>query len=816
MAITVTVDDLLTELRLTDTTQERELATRRLAYASQAVADYLRDAFDDVPDAVVNEATIQIAGYRYDQPLAPMGSGYANALRNSGAGRTLLPYRIHRIGIADVAEVSTAVGSAVNPVTDVDYSGDVLTVLYADGTSETFTITQGSGGGPNSSRDLIVDVLGTVDIQLSLTRAWTATGITVPATTDAILIDTSAATIDYHVVDWKAVRDDTEAVAGQTSMDGEFETFITVLPTGTSHTLRIGHTADNEILLADDAVTGGVNIPRVRVERFLAPVAEVGGGSTPVTPVSPFNGTAYAYWETVPRDPADRNAGAQIPPAIPAGASFNVITYGELDFDISPPSAAFSDNGWPVFMQPVGNPIPAFRLSNPSAFGFSILFGQQPETVTFSGITYNWWTLLPDQGARFYGTRILHANYGEEPIPPNADQVARDAASAAQATADSAVADAATAQAAADGAQATADSAQAIANTAQTDAATAQSAATAAQTTADSATAAATANAGSIALRLERGDIRPGTGITITPTAGDDTELTISASTSGGAFDLAGTWDYITGDQLNPDPGEVRYTANAVPPNADTWLFNVSGNAPGAVQLLDLASGDMVEITQSSSRHQTVTVNAVPTQSGSIITVTGVADRASGSQIPNHNASVTIQIVPAAAAGIDLVARESAATAQTTAAAAQTTADSKVAQTAYNAHIADPSAHHVKTPAGGGGGPSLVGTASITDGAGSAWHDTGFAPSATSTLLGIGLTGLAMTLGGVNTDAWPMAWYDASDWRAVSATAATGRLNFRVGNATLIGLVGRNASGNVQFRWTGTTAQSFNVKVWQL
>ena len=58
------------------------------------------------------------------------------------------PTRIHRAGYADSVEAAQeAVGSVGNPVIDVAYSGDVLTVTYSDGSTEDFTIAAGGGGG---------------------------------------------------------------------------------------------------------------------------------------------------------------------------------------------------------------------------------------------------------------------------------------------------------------------------------------------------------------------------------------------------------------------------------------------------------------------------------------------------------------------------------------------------------------------------------------------------------------------------------------------------------------------------------------------
>ena len=103
MAVTLTVAELRAALRLTDSAEETAEATRLLAYASEAVVKHAPDA----PDVAHNEAVRRLAGYLYDQPEASRGDAYGNALRNSGAARMLLPYRIHRAGYAsdgDAAE----------------------------------------------------------------------------------------------------------------------------------------------------------------------------------------------------------------------------------------------------------------------------------------------------------------------------------------------------------------------------------------------------------------------------------------------------------------------------------------------------------------------------------------------------------------------------------------------------------------------------------------------------------------------------------------------------------------------------------------
>ena len=150
MAITITATELLAALRLEDSAEETAEVTRLLSYCTEAVTQHAPDA----PDVAQNEAVRRLAGFLFDMPEAGRGMAYANALRNSGAARMLLPYRIHRAGYADAVEAAqAAVGTVGNPVTAVGYAGDVLTVSYADGTTEDFTIAGGVGGDDQTARD---------------------------------------------------------------------------------------------------------------------------------------------------------------------------------------------------------------------------------------------------------------------------------------------------------------------------------------------------------------------------------------------------------------------------------------------------------------------------------------------------------------------------------------------------------------------------------------------------------------------------------------------------------------------------------------
>lgn len=102
MAVTMTVAELAAALRLADTPEETAQATRLHAYAIEAVT---RDA-PAAPSVVMNEAVRRLAGYMYDQPEAGRGDVYGNAMRNSGAGRVLMPYKVHRAGLTAEAEAT--------------------------------------------------------------------------------------------------------------------------------------------------------------------------------------------------------------------------------------------------------------------------------------------------------------------------------------------------------------------------------------------------------------------------------------------------------------------------------------------------------------------------------------------------------------------------------------------------------------------------------------------------------------------------------------------------------------------------------------
>ena len=104
MAVTLTAAELANAMRVGDTAEETAEVTRLLSYAAEAVVKQAPNA----PNPVHNEACVRLASYLFDQPTAGMGDRYANAMRNSGAGRILLPHTTHNLGTVDPADTTRA------------------------------------------------------------------------------------------------------------------------------------------------------------------------------------------------------------------------------------------------------------------------------------------------------------------------------------------------------------------------------------------------------------------------------------------------------------------------------------------------------------------------------------------------------------------------------------------------------------------------------------------------------------------------------------------------------------------------------------
>ena len=152
MAVTYTILQFLASARIGDTPEERNLAIEKLAYATHEVERYAPLA----PEIVANEAVSRLAGYIYDQPTISGGVGFANALRNSGAARILLPYRVHRAGLSsdDISIANAAVGTTGNPVIGLSVAGGQLVITFSDGTTTELDLPSGRGVGLTDIFDL--------------------------------------------------------------------------------------------------------------------------------------------------------------------------------------------------------------------------------------------------------------------------------------------------------------------------------------------------------------------------------------------------------------------------------------------------------------------------------------------------------------------------------------------------------------------------------------------------------------------------------------------------------------------------------------
>ena len=104
MAVTIVLSSLRAELRLAGFGHENEIAMRLITYSTAAIEKHLGAVgYAACPDAICNEAAIRLSAYAYDQPTAGVAGRYANAMRNSGAGRILLPWRTHTAGLYDAS-----------------------------------------------------------------------------------------------------------------------------------------------------------------------------------------------------------------------------------------------------------------------------------------------------------------------------------------------------------------------------------------------------------------------------------------------------------------------------------------------------------------------------------------------------------------------------------------------------------------------------------------------------------------------------------------------------------------------------------------
>ena len=160
-------------------------------------------------------------------------------------------------------------GASLQDVLNAVLQGDNVMVDRTVAGQITVSVDDGSVG----TADILVDELGAMTTLFTLDPSgiWVGTGITIPATTHAILVDLSPATDDYHFVDWDTIRAKAAGTIGEVSIPAQYETFVAQTTTGVGHLVRIGHDNAGQVLLADHGGTG-INIESLRIERILVPV----------------------------------------------------------------------------------------------------------------------------------------------------------------------------------------------------------------------------------------------------------------------------------------------------------------------------------------------------------------------------------------------------------------------------------------------------------------------------------------------------------------------------------------------------------------
>ena len=139
MAVDLTPDALIEQMRLGDTPEELATATQLLAVATEMVEKHAPAA----PTVIMNQAAVAVCSYLFDRPFASRYSGYANIGRNSGMASMLLPYRIHTAGVDAVAAAQEAVGTPGNPVIGLAVVGGQLVVTFTDGTTQSLDLPAG-------------------------------------------------------------------------------------------------------------------------------------------------------------------------------------------------------------------------------------------------------------------------------------------------------------------------------------------------------------------------------------------------------------------------------------------------------------------------------------------------------------------------------------------------------------------------------------------------------------------------------------------------------------------------------------------------
>ena len=104
MAVTRTLAQLAGDLRIGDGTEIPDGAVGSVLGRIAATARAMVEAYaPTAPDAIHDEAFVRLAGWLYDSDPAGAAPGGPSALRSSGAGALLAPYRVRRGGAIGAA-----------------------------------------------------------------------------------------------------------------------------------------------------------------------------------------------------------------------------------------------------------------------------------------------------------------------------------------------------------------------------------------------------------------------------------------------------------------------------------------------------------------------------------------------------------------------------------------------------------------------------------------------------------------------------------------------------------------------------------------
>ena len=265
----------------------------------------------DASDTAMNEAVRRLGGYLFDMPEAARGDGYANALRNSGAMRMLLPYRIHRAGYSDAVEAAqAAVGSVGNPVTGLAVESGQLVVTFEDMSTDALDLPAGQDAEDQTARDAAAAAAeSAANAQRAAAAASTAAAA---ASTAADTHGNSTHNTDQTARDAAAAAQTAAAAstAAQSAVDAHGRTTH-----NTDQTARDAAAAAS----AAAATAGGGQPPTVLYEAATAAI----GGSTALIAgnvVCPETGDLEFYFEGLTGSRQGGVAYARIPAARIRGA----------------------------------------------------------------------------------------------------------------------------------------------------------------------------------------------------------------------------------------------------------------------------------------------------------------------------------------------------------------------------------------------------------------------------------------------------------------------------------------------------------------